>query len=139
LRNRSGLFVLALRPVEFTANPIGAYPISITGPRTVEDGDVIEATAVVLSPLDRRRRHRRARRPPRPRSAGDLRREPADGVSANVLPLAMVALQNNVVAWLDVAMVRRELGADRADRPTWASAPAPAARPSAAASGAPRR
>ena len=26
LRNRTGLFVLALRPVEFTANPIGAYP-----------------------------------------------------------------------------------------------------------------
>ena len=39
------------------------------------------------------------------------------GVSANVLPLAMIALQNNIVAWLDVAMVRRELGADRADRP----------------------
>ena len=50
LRNRTGLFVLALRPVEFTANPIGAYPTSITGPRTVEDGDVIEATAVVLVP-----------------------------------------------------------------------------------------
>ena len=50
LRSRTGLFVLALRPVEFTANPIGAYPTSITGQRTVEDGDVIEATAVVLVP-----------------------------------------------------------------------------------------
>ena len=29
----------------------------------------------------------------------------------------MVALQNNIVVWLDVAMVRRELGADFADRP----------------------
>ena len=36
LRSRTGLFVLALRPVEFTANPIGAYPTSITGQRTVE-------------------------------------------------------------------------------------------------------
>jgi hypothetical protein len=36
--------------VEFTANPIGAYPTSMTGQRTVEDGDVIEATAVVLVP-----------------------------------------------------------------------------------------
>jgi hypothetical protein len=117
LRNRTGLFVLALRPVEFTANPIGAYPTSITGPRTVEDGDVIEATAVVLVPwtdddatdaLDARR-GRAAR-------AIFVEKRP-NGVSANVLPLAMVALQNNIVAWLDVAMVRRELGADRADRP----------------------
>ena len=50
MRSRTGLFVLALRPVEFTANPIGAYPTSITGQRTVEDGDVIEATAIVLVP-----------------------------------------------------------------------------------------
>ncbi|MDD2668664.1 hypothetical protein, partial [Zoogloea sp.] len=50
LRSRNGLFVLALRPVEFTANPIGAYPTSITGQRTVEDGDIIEATAIVLVP-----------------------------------------------------------------------------------------
>jgi hypothetical protein len=117
VRNRTGLFVLALRPVEFTANPIGAYPTSITGQRTVEDGDVIEATAVVLVPwtddnaadaLDARR-GRAAR-------AVFVENRPS-GVSANVLPLAMVALQNNIVAWLDVAMVRRELGADFADRP----------------------
>jgi len=49
-RSRTGLFVLALRPVEYTDNPVGAYPTSLTGPRTVEDGDVIEATAVVLIP-----------------------------------------------------------------------------------------
>ncbi len=117
LRNRTGLFVLALRPVEFTANPVGAYPTSITGQRTVEDGDVIEATAVVLVPwtddnatdaLDARR-GRAAR-------AIFVENRPS-GVSANVLPLAMVALQNNVVVWLDVAMARRELGADFADRP----------------------
>jgi len=117
LRSRTGLFVLALRPVEFTANPIGAYPSSITGQRTVEDGDVIEATAVVLVPwtedsasdaLDARRS----------RAARAIFVDgKSSGVSANVLPLAMVALQNNVVAWLDVAMVRRELGADRADLP----------------------
>ena len=50
LRNRTGLFVLALRPVEFTDNPVGAYPTTITGPRTVEDADIVEATAVVLVP-----------------------------------------------------------------------------------------
>jgi hypothetical protein len=117
LRSRTGLFVLALRPVEFTANPIGAYPSSITGQRTVEDGDVIEGTAVVLVPWT----------DDNASDALDARRSRAaraifvdgktSGVSANVLPLAMVALQNNIVAWLDVPMVRRELGADRADLP----------------------
>ena len=34
LTRRTGLFILALRPVEFTANPIASYPTSITGPRT---------------------------------------------------------------------------------------------------------
>ena len=50
MRSRTGLFVLGLRPVEFTANPIGAYPTSITGQRTVEDGDVVEGTAIILVP-----------------------------------------------------------------------------------------
>jgi hypothetical protein len=117
LRSRNGLFVLALRPVEFTANPVGAYPTAITGQRTVEDGDVIEATAVVLIPwtnddasdsLDARRG--------RAAHAIFVENRPS-GMSANVLPLAMIGLQNNVIAWIDVAMVRRELGADRADRP----------------------
>ena len=47
MRSRSGLFALALRPVEFTANPVGSYPTSLTGQRTVEDGDIIEGTALV--------------------------------------------------------------------------------------------
>lgn len=123
LRNRTGLFVLALRPVEFSDNPIGAYPSSITGQRTVEDGDMIEATAVVLVPwqddgaadaLDARRGRAAAAV-----FAGDGVR----GLSANVLPLAMVALSNNVVVWIDEAMVRRELGADRADLPGLGHAP----------------
>lgn len=123
LRSRTGLFVLALRPVEFTANPIGAYPTSITGQRTVEDGDVIEATAVVLVPwqdnggadaLDGRR-GRAAR--------AIFTQGTSAGVSANVLPLAMIALQNNTVVWIDEAMVRRELGADRGDLPGLGFAP----------------
>ncbi|MBT9465000.1 hypothetical protein [Hydrogenophaga sp.] len=123
LRSRTGLFVLALRPVEFTANPIGAYPTSITGQRTVEDGDVIEATAVVLVPwqddgaadaLDARR-GRAAR--------AIFTQGSSAGVSANVLPLAMIALQNNTVVWIDEALVRRELGADRGDLPGLGFAP----------------
>jgi hypothetical protein len=123
MRSRTGLFVLALRPVEFTANPIGAYPTAITGQRTVEDGDVIEATAVVLVPwqddgagdaLDARRG----------RVARDVFvASVASGLSANVLPLAMVALQNNTIVWIDEAMVRRDLGADRGDLPGLGFAP----------------
>ncbi|MBN8442666.1 MAG: hypothetical protein J0M28_13365 [Thauera sp.] len=123
LRNRTGLFVLALRPVEFTAGPIGAYPTSITGARTVEDGDIIEATAIVLVPWDDDGAAdallaRRGRAAATIFAAGGAR-----ALSSNVLPLAMVALQNNVVAWIDVPMVRRELGADRADLPGLGYAP----------------
>ena len=50
LGRRTGLFILVLRGVEFSANPIVAYPTSITGPRQVEEGDVIEATAITLIP-----------------------------------------------------------------------------------------
>jgi hypothetical protein len=123
LRNRTGLFVLALRPVEFTAGPIGAYPTSITGTRTVEDGDIIEATAIVLVPWDDdgaadALQARRGRAAAAIFAAGGAR-----ALSSNVLPVAMVALQNNVVAWVDVPMVRRELGADRADLPGLGYAP----------------
>ena len=117
MRSRTGLFVIGLRPVEFTANPIGAYPTSITGQRTVEDGDVVEATAIVLVPWndDGARDALEARRG---QAAHAIFVEGLDrGVSANVLPLAMIALQNNTVVWVDEAMVRRELGADRADLP----------------------
>ncbi len=123
LRSRTGLFVLALRPVEFTANPIGAYPTAITGKRTVEDGDVIEATAVILVPWndDGASDALQARRG---RAARAIFVDNADrGVSANVLPLAMLALQNNTVVWIDEAMVRRELGADRGDMPGLGFAP----------------
>src|SRR5262249_8155181 len=49
-RNRSGLFVIGIRPVEYTANPIASYPTTINGPRSVQDGDIIEASAIVLVP-----------------------------------------------------------------------------------------
>jgi hypothetical protein len=123
LRSRTGLFVLALRPVEFTANPVGAYPTTLTGPRTVEDGDVIEATAVVLVPWqdDGAADSLQARRG---RAARIIFTQDVKAVaSANVLPVAMLALQSNTVVWIDEALVRRELGADRADLPGLGFAP----------------
>lgn len=123
LHTRTGLFVLALRPVEFTANPVGGYPTSVTGPRSVEDGDIIEATAVVLVPWEddgaadalNARRGRAA--------AAIFAEQRVAELSANVLPLAMIAMQNNLPVWIDEPLVRRELGADRADVPGLGYAP----------------
>ena len=111
LGKRTGLFLLVLRPVQFTANPIAAYPTAINGPRTVEDGDIIEATAIDLIPypntggagsLDEARRA----------VARDLFLGQPRGLPQDALPLAMVALAKGVPTWIDVAMVRRETGAD---------------------------
>jgi len=111
LGRRTGLFILALRAVEFTANPIAAYPRSITGKRTVEDGDIIEATAITLIPY------------PETSGAANLveaRKAVArqifagrpNGLPQDALPLAMLAVDHGSVRWIDMAMVRRETGAD---------------------------
>jgi hypothetical protein len=113
--NRSGLYVLGLRPVEFSANPIASYPTTITGPRTVHDGDIIEATAITLVPfpdsgtslnLSMRRSY----------AAREIFLSSAlRGVPAGVLPLAMVGLNHGNVEWVDSYMVRREVGAEYGD------------------------
>jgi hypothetical protein len=112
-RNRSGLYVLALRPVEWTANPIAAYPTSLTGARTVEDGTIVEGVAVALIPYpdssDSEDWNRR-----RARVARDIFVAGRDhGANSGVLPLAMVALRGNIIEWVDVFMVRRETGSER--------------------------
>ncbi|MCP4378556.1 MAG: hypothetical protein GY794_20565 [bacterium] len=109
--NRSGLYILALRPVEYTSHPVASYPTSINSTRSVEDGLIIEATAITLIPypdqgsrveLDQRRKQ-------------VVREVFLDGSKkgqpTGVLPLAMVALNLGVIQWLDVFMVRREVGA----------------------------
>ncbi len=113
-RVRTGAFVLALRPIEYTANPRRGYPTEINGERRVEDHDIVEATAVTLVPWPKAygggaRGARRA-----------LAREvfvnqTAQGVAADLVPLAMVYLDGVSIQWLDVELVRRELGADRGD------------------------
>lgn len=112
-RNRTGLYVLALRPVEWTANPIAAYPTSLTGTRTAEDGTIVEGVAVSLIPYpdgnDSEDWNRR-----RARVARDIFVEGRDhGTNSGVLPLAMIALRGNIIEWVDVFMVRRETGAER--------------------------
>jgi hypothetical protein len=111
LGRSTGLYILALRPVEFSANPIAAYPRTITGKRTVEDGDIIEAAAITLIPY--------------PDMAGaanimEARRKVARAIFAgrggampqDALPLAMLALDRGSLRWIDAAMVRRESGAE---------------------------
>jgi hypothetical protein len=48
----SGLFVIGLRPVEFTANPVPGYPSSVGSTAVSQDGEIIEATAVTLVPYE---------------------------------------------------------------------------------------
>lgn len=114
-RNRTGLFIIALRAVEFTANPIGAYPTSITDKRGVEDGDIIEGVAVTLIPYaDEGGQTQRGLR--RARVARDIFVYKAmQGFPVGVLPLALVALDRGVVQWVDTYMVRREVGAENGD------------------------
>jgi hypothetical protein len=122
LGRRTGLFILALRPVEFTANPIAAYPTSITGRRTVEDGDIIEASAITLIPY--------------PDMAGaaniaEARRKVARAIFAgrggampqDALPLAMLGIDRGTVRWVDTAMVRRETGAESGVQAMFAARP----------------
>jgi len=111
-RTRTGLYVLALRPVEFTANPITAYPTSIQGSRTTHDGDIVEATAAVLVPY------------PDPVSSADAAHRRAalarqifltgssSQISQSLLPLAMISLQRGAIEWVDPYLVRRDTGPD---------------------------
>ena len=111
-RSRNGLYVLALRPVEWTANPIAAYPTSLTGERTVQDGEIIEGVAVALVPYPDAAADNWARR--RARAARDLFVAGRDwGFASGALPLALLALQGNRVVWLDPYLARRDAGAER--------------------------
>jgi hypothetical protein len=114
-RSRSGLYILALRPVEFTANPIASYPTSLADARTVEDGEIVEATIATLIPYpdDGARTDIGARRA---RVAREIFVEgTARGLPVDALPLAMVLLDQGTVRWIDVFLVRREVGSTHGD------------------------
>jgi hypothetical protein len=114
LRNRTGVFVLGLRPLEFAANPVAAYPTSLDAQRVVEAGDIVEASALTLhhlrdAPADRMQALR-----------GDLAREvfvqqAGPALPAEVLPIAVLALAGDQVLWIDVHLARRPAGQVHAD------------------------
>ena len=109
-RTRTGLFVIALRPVQFTANPISSYPTSVQGSTTTHDGDIVEATAVSLVPfsLTSSNADTTAQQAAAARQiflAGD-----AGTLSPSLLPVAMVSIQRGALAWVDPYLVRRDSG-----------------------------
>ena len=113
IRSRTGLFVLSLRAVEYTANAMAAFPTTVTGERTTKLGDRVEAVAVTLTPYA----------PVEvPFDSGEARAMAAErifhgeeesGVPGHALPLAMLSLRNGAVEWVDVHLVRRELAASQ--------------------------
>jgi hypothetical protein len=114
-RTRSGLYVLALRPVEFTANPIASYPTSIQGTRTTHDGDIVEATAVSLTPYPNPVSWTASSSQDQSLLRAALARQiflnanPSQ-LSNALLPLAMVYLQRGVITWVDSYLLRRDSG-----------------------------
>lgn len=115
-RTRTGVYMLALRPVEFTANPITSYPTSIDGTRTTQDGDIVEATAVALvpypSPISWTRASNQDSMQLRSSLARQIFLNTAEGGagSDSMLPLALVYLQRDVITWIDPWLVRRDSG-----------------------------
>jgi hypothetical protein len=110
--NRTGLYVLALRSIEFSANPVPAYPTSLDGVRSVHDGDIIEATAITLIPYPDRAGSEDAD-DKRARVAREIFFEgQRPGALQEALPLALLYINNGRLVWLDVFMVRREVGAE---------------------------
>jgi hypothetical protein len=105
-----GLYVLALRAVEFSTKPTAAYPTRLTGPRTIEDGEVVEAVAVTLIPwTDRGTAQLR-----RARLARDIFVSGFDGgFPVGALPIAMLTFDAGAITEVDTWMVRREIGAER--------------------------
>lgn len=110
--NRSGLYVLALRAVEFSANPVPAYPTSLDGTRSVHDGDIVEATAVTLIPYP----DRAGSESPDAKRARVVREiffeGQRPGALQEALPLAMLYIEGGALRWLDMYLVRREVGAE---------------------------
>ena len=114
LRNRTGVFVLGLRALEFSANPVAAYPSTLDGPRQVEEGDIVEASALTLSHwVDAPQDSLDGQRGALARDAFVTQSLPA--LPAEMLPLAIVAIAGDNIRWIDMHLVRRAAGQAHAD------------------------
>lgn len=111
-RSQTGVFILGLRLVEYSDTPIASYPISSTGPGniTTQFGEIVEATAVTLVRYGNAGTDGGGGRL-RSQIARDIFvNETIPNLPANLLPLAMVALDQGAVQWIDNFLVRRDLG-----------------------------
>ena len=114
-RSQTGLFVLGLRSVEYSASPTASYPTSSTGTGGIsqQNGEIVEATAVTLVRYGDTVSDAGDRAGNRARSqiARDIFvNGTVPDFPVNLLPLAMISLQQNTVQWIDNFLVRRELG-----------------------------
>ncbi len=115
-RFRTGTYIIALRPLEFTANPVASYPVDVDGKREMQDGDIVEAVAVVLVPFKPLSKIEGDYAKRRARIAHDMFTDQVDlSLPTSTLPLAMVEMRRGVIQWLDNNMVRRDMGSVYSD------------------------
>jgi len=125
LRSLSGIYIVALRALSFTANPTASYPVDVEGRRQVRDGDIIEATAITLVPyaypvglslFGKSSGQGAMAYQRRARIAHSIFTEQYDNrLPAATLPLAMLELRRGTVHWVDNHMVRRDMGSVYSD------------------------
>ena len=109
-RTRTGLYVIALRPVQFTANPITSYPTSIQGSQRTHDGNTIEATAVSLVPFPLPSTNYSAATQNAAAAWQVFLGGNSGTLSDSLLPLAMISIERDAIQWIDPYLVRRDSG-----------------------------
>jgi hypothetical protein len=115
-RSRSGIYIVALRPLEFTANPTASYPVDVDGKRDMRDGSIIEATAITLIPFSYPAGAAKSKEARRAAVAHQVFTENTEyQIPTTTLPLAMIEMRRGKLLWLDNYMVRREMGAVYSD------------------------
>ena len=115
-RSRSGIYIIALRPLEFTSNPTSSYPVDVDGQREIRDGSIVEATAVTLVPFSYPAGAARSIASRRARLAHQVFTETTEyQIPTATLPLAMIEMRRGRLLWLDNYMVRRDMGAVHSD------------------------
>jgi hypothetical protein len=113
---RTGLFILALRPVEYSTGSITKYPTTVNGTRSTDNGDIAEAVAIALLPyvvdgLDSDNWHQRSHV-----ASLAFINQGLSGIPAEALPLAMLRLEKGSIRWLDNYLVRRDIAATHEGR-----------------------
>ena len=115
-RSRSGIYIVALRPLEFTANPTASYPVDVDGKRDMRDGSIVEATAITLIPFSYPAGAAKSTEARRAALAHQVFTENTEyQLPTTTLPLAMIEMRRGKLLWLDNYMVRREMGSVYSD------------------------